>query len=571
MSEATDSTVLGQFDSTAFSTDGIAATFFRTNDRYFVNTQGEDGRLHDYEIRWTFGVYPLQQYIVQLSGGRMQALTIAWDSRPVSGGGQRWFFLTPGHGAAPADPLHWTGRQYNWNYSCADCHSTAVRKQYDARTNTFSTAFAEMNVACEACHGPASAHVEWAGYPSVVRMLFARDTRLKNPLDERRNVSWVSNSGPTLQRSAPRRTDREIETCAQCHSRRTHIADGYTAGARLFDYYIPETIAENYYPDGQQRGEVYNYGSFLQSRMYAAGVTCSDCHEPHSARLRKPGNQVCGQCHLSSTYDTQQHHHHIIAGTAGTCVSCHMLSRSYMEIDWRPDHSMRIPRPGLSITMGVPNACNSCHSGKSAQWAAEQVRTWYPHPNQGFQSFAVAFGADDRGDSTAERELVKLADSPRTPWMVRASALGRLARYPGQASLASARRWTHDDYPLVRLAALGILERFGAQERIEIAAPMLADRTLAVRKGAAWLLAPIADSLDSGARNSFDAAAKEFVASQLYNADQPGDRFILGLFFAQRGELTEAAGQFTAALRLAPNMSAAKSALEEVRGQSGSR
>jgi predicted CXXCH cytochrome family protein len=563
MQNANERAVLGRFDSTRFAGDGLNATFFHRGNRYFVTTIGEDGNSHDYEIRWTFGVYPLQQYIAQVSAGRMQALTIAWDSRPAHEGGQHWLFLTPGEGAVPSDPLHWTGREYNWNYSCADCHSTGVRKGYDEHANQFQTKFAEINVACEACHGPASRHVRWARYPSILRTFIRRDG-LTNNLDERRNISWVKGNGPTATRSSRRDTDHEIETCAQCHARRTHIKDDYSAGKRFFDYYIPGIIAELYYPDGQQRGEVYNYGSFLQSRMYASGVTCSDCHDPHTAKLRRPGNQVCAQCHAASTYDTQEHHHHIIAGTTGTCTSCHMPATSYMEIDARPDHSMRIPRPDLSITTGVPNACNGCHSGKSARWAAEQIKSWYPQPNPGFQSFAAAFSADDSGDSTAERMLADVANEPSSPWIVRASALGRLARYAGEISLAAARRWARDDHPLVRLAALEILEGFGAGERMEIGVPMLTDSIFAVRKGAAWLIAPVADSLSSSDRRAFDAAAKEFVESQLYNADQPGDRFILGLFFAQERRFAEAEAQFRAALRLDPGMTAAKSALDEI-------
>jgi predicted CXXCH cytochrome family protein len=566
MQLAREGAVLGRFDSARFTNDSITTTFFRRGDRYYVNAQGEDGAAHDYEIRWTFGVYPLQQYIVQFPGGRLQALTVAWDSRPAHAGGQRWFYLTPGHGSSPDDPLHWTGREYNWNYSCADCHSTAVRKGYDERSNRFRTTFTEINVACEACHGPASRHVKWGKYPSVVRGFVWRDNGLANSLVERRGVSWVKNSPTgTAYRSVPRTTDREIETCAQCHSRRTHIADGYTAGSHFFDYYIPATIAEMYHSDGQQRGEVYNYASFLQSKMYSAGVTCSDCHDPHTAKLRKPGNEVCAQCHLASKYDTKEHHHHIIAGTTGTCTSCHMPATTYMEIDPRPDHSMRIPRPDLTLSIGVPNACNGCHAGKDAKWAAAQIQSWYPRPNPGFQRFADAFAADDRHDSTAAAMLARIADDSASPWIVRASALGRLAQHPGSDALNSARRWAHDGHPLIRLAALQVAEALGASERLEFGVPMLTDSTLAVRKGAAWLVAPIADSLNAANRAAFNSAAKEFVASQLYNADQPGDRFVLGLFYAQTGRLDLAAAEMQAALRLEPAMNAARSALDAIR------
>jgi len=558
--------VLGDFDSARFTNDAVNFTFFRRGDRYFVNTAGPDGVPHDYEIRWTFGVYPLQQYIVELERGRFQALTIAWDSRPAHEGGQRWFFLTPGHGAEPRDPLHWTGIQYNWNYSCADCHSTKVRKGYDARANQFRTTFAEINVACESCHGPGSAHASRGRYPSLLRRILWNSDGLEARLDERRGVSWTMDSVVgTAHRSAPRYSDREIETCAQCHSRRVHISDGYTAGADFFDYYIPGTIEGMYYPDGQQRAEVYNYGSFLQSRMYAAGVTCSDCHDPHTAKLRQPGNKVCTQCHSSSRYDTSAHHHHIIAGTTGTCTSCHMPATTYMEIDARPDHSMRIPRPDLTASIGVPNACNGCHSGKDANWAAAQIKAWYPDPRPGFQTFAEAFAADDNDDAGASGSLTLIAGDSAQPWFVRASAFGRLARYADSSALRVARASAHDKRPLVRLATLQLAEGFGAAERLELVLPMLRDSTLAVRKGAAWLIAPIADSLRGADRGAFDAASREFVASQRYNADQPGDRVVLGYFFAQLKQYDAAEAEFHAALRLNPGMAAAESALVAIR------
>lgn len=558
--------VLGDFSDVKLAIDGVETRFVTRGDRYYVITRGSNGTAQDYEIKWTFGVHPLQQYIVELAGGRLQALTVAWDSRSQREGGQRWFSLTPGHGMQPGDPLHWTGREYNWNYSCADCHSTAVRKNYDAATDRFRTEFKEINVSCESCHGAGSAHANWGSYPSVLRRVVGSGNGLTARLTERHGVSWrVDSASGIPYRTAPRESDREIEVCAQCHSRRLHFADGYVAGKNLFDYYVPVTLGDDYYPDGQQRAEDYNYGSFLQSRMYSAGVTCSDCHDPHSARLRKPGNAVCGQCHLSSNYDTGAHHHHIVAGAASACTSCHMPSTTYMEVDARPDHSMRIPRPDLTMALGVPNACNGCHTLKSAEWAAAQIRAWYPAPRARFQRFADEFDADDRNLPGAARGLAKIAGDSTQPWFIRASALGRLARYSDTTSLRTALARSHDPRPLVRLAALQVAEGFGARERLEIGVPMLSDSTLAVRKGAAWLIAPVSDSLRGEEnRRRFESAANEFIASQRYNADQPGDRYILGLFLAQLHRLEEAAAEFRGALRLEPRMGAAAAAVAEL-------
>ncbi len=573
MEDATQGAVLGRFDSAHFTSGAVTSTFFRRGDSYFVNTDGEDGAVHDYQIRWTFGVYPLQQYLVDLTGGRVQALTVAWDARPAVQGGQRWFSLTPGRGAEPQDPLHWTGRRYNWNHMCADCHSTAVRKNYDERTDQFRTSFAEINVACEACHGPGSRHTRWGRYPAWLRQIVWHDDGLQAQLTERRGVYWATDPASGIpHRSVPRRADHEIEMCAQCHGRRVHIADGYTAGAHFLDYYIPLITPGLYYPDGQQKDEeVYNYGSFLQSKMYAAGVTCSDCHDPHTAKLRITGNQLCMQCHLAAKYDTSAHHHHLAAGPGAACVSCHMPATTYMLVDPRHDHSIRVPRPDLTVAIDVPNACNMCHTNRDARWAAAQIHVWYPTPLPGFQRFAEAFAADDRHDSSAIGALARVANDSTEPWFVRASALSRLAGHPGSVALQAARAWAHDSRPLVRLAALQIAEGFGAPERLEVGLPMLSDSNRAVRQGAAWVLAAIADSLKSAdQRRAFDAAAAEFVASQRYNADQAGDRLVLGVFFAQRRQLDLAEAEFRAALRLDPRMSEAEAALAAIQRDRGS-
>ena len=567
MQPATPATVLGRFDSTRFDAGGVTSTFLRRGDTSVVNTEGADGRHHDYAIRYTFGVYPLQQYLVDFPGGRVQALTIAWDARPAARGGQRWFTLYPGVIVAHTDPFHWTGQQNNWNFMCADCHSTGVRKGYDAATGEFRTTRAEMNVACEACHGPGSRHTRWGSYPRIVRRLVWHDDGLPAQLTERSGTQWVrDSSAPTAHRSAPRSTDREIETCAQCHASRAHIAEGYTAGVALLDYYIPSLLLPDlYFPDGQQRDEVYDYGSFLQSRMYHAGVTCADCHEPHDQRLRAPGNAVCTQCHRSSVFDTSAHHFHPAASAGAQCISCHMPDTAYMEIDPRHDHSIRIPRPDLSVALGLPNACNRCHTSREARWADSAMRSWYGRRSAGFQRFAGAFAADERGQVGAADSLATVFGDSGQPVIVRASALARLARYPGQVAFGAARTGADDRNALVRLAALQVLEAFPPRERVTTAVPLLGDARRAVRQGAAWVLAPLADSLRTPLqKRAFAAAAAEFIESQRYNADRAGNRLSLAAFYAQRGKLDSATTEYRAALRLAPQLREARLGLAVV-------
>ena len=552
MQPATPANVLGRFDGTKLVNAGVSYTFLRRGDTSIVNTIGSSGTPADFSIRYTFGVYPLQQYLVELRGGHVQALLVAWDARPASEGGQRWFSLAPGAEATHSERFHWTGSQYNWNYMCADCHSTGVRKQYEPAADSFHTTFAEINVACEACHGPGSRHVSWARYPGVLRRTFWRDDGLQSRLTERVGVTWsIDSASGNARRSSPRTTEHEIETCTQCHARRNHIADGYTAGAPLLDFYVPlPLLAGMYYPDGQQLDEVYTVASFQESRMYSMGVTCADCHDPHTQKLRRPGNQVCLQCHRAAKYDTSAHHHHAAASAGAQCASCHLPDTTYMQIDRRHDHSIRIPRPDLSMALGVPNACNRCHIDRTPQWASAAIKSWYPTPSPGFQRFATAFAADDRGDSSAAGALGAIANDSTEPWIVRASALARLSARPGAVALASAQRWSHDPNAVVRFYALSLLEGLGGEQRLSLATPLLRDPRRVIRQEAAWLLAPLAGSLDSTSHRAFNTAAAEFVASQRYNADRAPSRLRLVSFYAQLGRLDSAAAEFRAAARL---------------------
>jgi len=278
MAAASERTVRGDFHDAKLEYAGVTTRFFQRDGKYFARTDGPDGQVADFEVKYTFGVEPLQQYLIELPRGRMQALSIAWDSRPKGENGQRWFHLHPGERVTHTDELHWTQPSQNWNYMCADCHSTGLRKNYDRTSDQFRTSWSEVTVGCEACHGPGSRHVTWAsaqragtsGPRDSTKGLIAR-------LDERRGVRWTTTAATgNAHRSQPRATDREIETCAQCHARRAQIADGYVAGKPFLDYYRPALLSRPlYHADGQQRDEVYDWGSFLQSRMYARGVTCS--------------------------------------------------------------------------------------------------------------------------------------------------------------------------------------------------------------------------------------------------------------------------------------------------------
>lgn len=587
MQPATDSSVLGDFSGATYVEDGHVSRFFRRNGRFVVNTTGADGRLHDYEVRYTFGVYPLQQYLVAFPGGRLQPLTLSWDARPAAQGGQRWFALDVVAPLGPDDDMHWSGRGMNWNYMCADCHATAVRKHYVERADSFDTRYSELGVGCEGCHGPGEGHAAWGRLPAWLRRTVWREARLPARLDERRGATWsIDSTSGNARRSVPLRTDRELQVCAQCHARRVHVAEGYTAGAPLMDYYDPLVIVPGlYHADGQQEDEVYNHVSFLESRMHAFGVTCADCHDPHTQKLRRPGNEVCGQCHSLARFGSGAHHGHARSSAGDACASCHMPVTNYLEIDGRHDHSIRVPRPDRSVTLGVPNACNACHADRSAAWAAGWVRSMGGRDPGGFQRFAESFALDDRGGAGAMDSLVTIARDRTQPAVVRASALARLARHgaafaggvagappagaseggvpaphavrdtasPASRLLAAAADGAGDTDPLVRRWALAALEGVPPAARIAVAAPLLSDPLRAVRLAATWSLAPVADSLARPEwRRAFTRASEEFIASQRYNADRAEHRVTLGAFFLMRRDTAGAVREFRAAAQQWP-------------------
>jgi predicted CXXCH cytochrome family protein len=555
MQHANTQTVLGNFDHSPFTHAGITSTFFTRDGKFFINTDGPDGRLHDYEITYTFGVTPLQQYLIEFPDGRLQALTIAWDTRPKEAGGQRWFNLYPDQTIAAGDRLHWTGIDQNWNFMCAECHSTDVRKHFDAETNRFATQWSEINVACEACHGPGSVHVAWAKKEGDWKRFDVPGRGLQVALDERRGVTWTrqADTGNAV-RSRPREAAREVEMCGRCHARRGQLTDQLAFGRSLSDTHRVSLIeAPLYWPDGQMRDEVYNYGSFLQSKMFAQGVTCSDCHDPHTQQLKAPGNAVCAQCHAPSKYDTSQHHHHQAGSKGAECAACHMPTTTYMVVDPRHDHSLRIPRPDRSITLGTPNACNQCHEQQPPEWAADQVRQWYPQPLPGYQRFAEALHAASAMAVGARDQLLKAANDPSQPAIARASAIARLGAYPGAAMVNAVVAALHDDSPLVRRAAVEVLAATEPDTRVRFLPRVLDDPVKSVRIEAARALAALPqDRIPAAQRAALAKGLEEYLTVQQFNADRPEAHGNLGTLHAQLGAYEKAKDAYLKALELDP-------------------
>ncbi len=555
MAEATEQTVLGDFDDAAITVHGVTSRFYRKGGRFFVRTDGPDGELRDYPIRYTFGWYPLQQYLIEFPRGHLQALGLAWDSRLIEDG-QRWFHLYPDEELDARSPLHWTGRDQTWNYQCAECHSTNLRKGYDFATDSYATTFDEINVACEACHGPGSDHVAWAQAAAADPAKASEAGKgLVVDLADRGGASWVidPDSGKP-RRSAPRSSRAQLEVCARCHSRRGQIAESYQHGKPLGNTHRLSLLDEQlYFPDGQVKDEVYVYGSFIQSRMYSAGVTCSDCHRPHSLELRAEGNAVCGRCHASERYDTESHHRHQRGSPGAACAACHMPQRTYMIVDERADHSLRVPRPDLSLALGTPNACNQCHVEKSIEWAANAVAGWYPNSTHRGPHFGQVLHAAARGSSDAAARLLALAADPTQPAIARATAVERMRDYAHPSQLPTVQRLLEAPDALLRRAAVRYLDVTDLRTRVDSGWPLLNDPERAVRIEAARVLAPLLrQRLPEQYRKALGLAVEEYAQALWVNAERPDAHLNLGLVATAAGDAERAEAAYRTALRLDP-------------------
>ena len=529
MAVAADSTVLGNFNDVTFELNGKTSRFYRRDGKFFVNTEGPNGIAGEFEITHTFGIRPLQQYLVPFGNGRYQCLPIAWNTVD-----KKWFNMAAmvytSEDLKPDNWLYWTNQAQNWNSMCAECHSTNLQKNFDPASKSYQTTWSDINVNCEACHGPGSAHIEWARLPEMAR-----------PQDE--NAGLVVRTSGIPSRSY-------VEACAYCHARRSSIGPYDYGHTDFLSNAIPQLpVAPFYFVDGQFLDEDYEYGSFTQSKMYMKDVRCGDCHDPHSLKRKFEGNALCTQCHRADEYDTYDHHMHKGRGEQGTwftdksgrrlgpgdgnlCRDCHMPGRFYMGIDKRFDHSMRIPRPDLSLKLGTPNACTHCHDDKTDQWALQYVNKWYGEKKKAH--YATLLYAGREGMAGADSGLLRIINSNLYPEIIRAAAIGYLSAYPSGFSGEAVRKALGDPDPLLRYTAVENYRPADSAEMMRVFAPMLDDPSRAVRMQAANRLAGFgkADFNETQYR-LYTSALEEYRKSLDYAADFPAGRYNLGNYYAK--------------------------------------
>ena len=594
MQVASDKTVLANFNDAKLTHHGITSRMFRDGAKFIVNTEGPDGSMQDFEVKYVFGVDPLQQYMVEFPASnqdsasspltpvknsttgkadlpRVQVLRLSWDTQK-----KEWFHLDPPDvkdKLAPSDDLHWTGIAQRWNNMCAECHSTDYEKKFNDVRSEYHSTFVEINVSCEACHGPGSVHLELASKWAP---------------------GWNRSRGYGLA-NLKLTAENQIQACAPCHSRRNVVKAGMKAGDNYYDHYSNQLLTTGiYYPDGQVLDEDYVHGSFIQSKMYHKGIRCTDCHDPHTAKLKHDGNQLCTSCHQHPTakYDSVAHHFHKIDSEGAKCVNCHMPTTTYMEVHARRDHSLRIPRPDLSLKIDVPNACTGCHLKlenvsaekreslklyqdwmlaaregdaevkaeleRANRYCDEACDKWYGEARRRDEHFGTAVAAGQNNSPEAVELLRRLLSRKgfEAPAIARATALQVLSEVNPQVASIEAAKLAADDHPLVRTAAMNAMVGGGtptvAASVLEFA---LDDPVRSVRVEAARNLLDLPrDTWSQTVGSKFVAALNELEQSMLFNNDRGGAHLALGIFAEQQGRNQQAIEHYQKAIAVEPSV-----------------
>lgn len=526
MAVANDSTVLGDFDNAEYVSNGTIHKFYKRDNAFYVFTKGENGEMKEYSISHTFGYTPLQQYLIPFERGKFQCLPIAWDTEK-----KEWFDMGAavyGGGIHHDDWLYWTNQAQNWNGMCAECHSTNLQKNYHHELDSFSTSWSEINVSCEACHGPASEHIKWAALPDYKKEEYNNSglVVLTNNID---NQAYV-------------------DLCARCHSRRSQLGDYQHGAQELMDFMIPTLLHEDYFADGQILDEDYVWGSFTQSKMYHTDIKCNDCHNVHSGERHLEGNALCLTCHQANYYGTAKHHfHESVEGSS--CVNCHMPGRYYMGNDFRNDHSIRIPRPDLSKKLGVPNACNQCHTDKSVDWAISYTEQWYGKKERPHYGEAIALGRS--GNIHGLPLLLELINDELSPTIVRATALELMRNYSDSIAAKTISSYLTSSEAMLRHSAVKHYSNSHAEEYIRHLAPLLNDPVKAIRIEAALKFSILPnEAIPEQHKSSFERAKAEFIAQNEHMADFPGGRSNLGLINMNLGNIDAAIKHYEQAIEI---------------------
>lgn len=544
----TDESVLGDFANVEVEFHAIKTRFFKTDDMFKVATTNTQGKNEVFDVKYTFGYYPLQQYLLYIGEGKLQAFNIAWDSRSVEEGGQRWFHLQPTENINPKHPFFWQRHFQNWNGRCAECHSTNLQKNFDVESNRYNTTYSEMNVACESCHGAGQQHVELAKSKQLKKspMGFAKPLPAIN--------TWSLRPGKSIAESTGKPLNDEIDMCGKCHSLRSPLTEESAKGGYFDQYRIEGIRAPFYHDNGLIKEEVFVLGPFLQSKMYQAGVTCSNCHNVHSGKIKIEGNGLCLQCHQASTYHTPSHHQHEQNSKGAMCINCHMPDKIYMGVDARRDHSFSIPTFDFANDPLEPNACLACHDKDDKTWLTHTKKMWKPvKENEWDRVHGLIATGDSATDTAVADYLQKTPNQGGDSAIRKATMLLDKAMRPSRASVALSIAQLSNPDALIRRGAVESLDVLHPLERWQVLQNSLAESNPIVRFSIARVLVEAVSQMSAQERLRLKDLLAEYRYMLGLNADSPITQMNIASLELNLGNIEAAEQAFLVALKIEPS------------------
>ena len=283
--------------------------------------------------------------------------------------------------------------------------------------------------------------------------------------------------------------------------------------------------------------------------MYHNDVTCINCHDAHSLKLKFEDNKLCLQCHVPETYNSPSHHFHSNNSEGAKCINCHMTGKYYMGNDFRRDHSFRIPRPDLSIKYGTPNACIQCHADKDNKWAWDNFKKQYGEPD--YKHFSELLAPGLVGAEHGFNSLLELARDTIYPDIARASAVNGMNNYLDTDAINNMISFLNDDSALVRAATLDGLGNIDSNDYVNYLLPMLKDEKRSVRVKAFFAVSHLEDiQIPNEYKEVYKKVKKEFETKLNVTSDFVGGRVKKADYYLKQGDLQAAIKGYESALEL---------------------
>ena len=489
-----------------------------------------------YRIEQVMGGKNVYYFLTPMERGRLQTLPVAYDVQK-----KEWFDTAASGirhfpGGQTGQPLDWKDQAYTFNTSCYGCHVSQLSSNYDLKTDTYTTTWAEPGINCEACHGPSAEH----------NRVFRETPRGQKPEDIK-IISWKNFSA-----------EQKNAACSICHAKMSPVTANFAPGDRFFDHFDLATLEDpDFYPDGRDLGENYTYSSWMLSPCAKGGkLHCVACHTS-SGRYRfkaeETANDACMPCHEDHVKNATAHTHHQQGSTGNKCISCHMPTTSFARMN-RTDHSMLPPTPSASIDFKSPNACNLCHTDKDAAWADKHVREWrtrdYQAPVLKRAAFIDAARKLDWEQLPAMLDYITGKDRDE----IFATSLIRLVQSSGDPRVVPVLlEAVRDPSPLVRSAAAAALQNVPTKEAVQPLVEATGDDYRLVRVRAAASLAGYQDlPLGDAQKKAVATANEEYLSSILSRPDQWASHYNLGNYYLDRRDFKQAVVSYDTALKLEP-------------------